>query len=104
MITNPKFDTCYQQYRTSLAQAAAPGSTVVVQPVTLTAPTGAQAFGVVSTYTLPGAGTQVVGDAYLLGGRLVTVIQPSTSGAAIPSNVFATAFNSVAARMAARAR
>lgn len=104
VFTNPKFDTCYQQYRTSLAQAAAPGSTVVVQPVTLTAPTGALAFGVVSTYTLPGSGTEVVGDAYVLGGRLVTVIQPSTNGAAISSNVFGPAFNAVAARVAARAR
>jgi len=58
---------------------------------------------VVSTYTVPGAGTQVVGDAYVLGGRTVTVIQPSTNGAAIPSSVFAPAYNAVAARVAAGA-
>ena len=103
VFTNPKFDLCYQQYRQTLAQAAVPGAAVQVQPVTLSAPTGVQSYGVVSTYTLPGAGTQVVGDAYVLGGRTVTVIQPSTDGAAIPSNVFAPAYDAVAGRVAASA-
>jgi hypothetical protein len=58
---------------------------------------------VVTTYTVPNAGTEVVGDAYLLGGRVVTVIQPSTNGAAIPASVFAPAFNAVASRVAASA-
>ena len=101
VFTNPKFDACYLQYRTSLGQAAVAGTTVAVQPVTLTAPRGVSSYGVVTTYTVPGAGTQVVGDAYLLGGRVVTVIQPSTSGAAIPSDVFGPAYNAVAGRVAA---
>ena len=100
VFTNPKFDACYLQYRTSLGQAAVAGTTVAVQPVTLTAPRGVSSYGVVTTYTVPGAGTQVVGDAYLLGGRVVTVIQPSTSGAAIPSDVFGPAYNAVAGRVA----
>ena len=103
VFTDPKFDTCYQQYQSLLIQAAAPGATASVQPVTLTSPTGVQAYGVVTTYTVPNAGTEVVGDAYLLGGRVVTVIQPSTNGAAIPASVFAPAFNAVASRVAASA-
>ncbi|HEX7459948.1 MAG TPA: hypothetical protein VF279_04905, partial [Acidimicrobiales bacterium] len=103
VFTNPKFDLCYQQYRQTLAQAAVPGAAVQVQPVTLSAPTGVQSYGVVSTYTLPGSGTEVVGDAYVLGGRVVTVIQPSTNGAAIPSSVFAPAYNAVTGRVAASA-
>ncbi len=101
VFANPKFVPCFQQYRTTLAQAAVPGASVAVVPVTLTAPKGVQSYGVVSTYTLPGAGTEVVGDAYLLGGRVVTVIQPSTNGAIIPSDVFALAYDSVSGRVAA---
>ena len=60
-----------------------------------------QTYGVVTTYTVPGAGTQVVGDAYILGGRVISVVQPSTNGPAIPVSVFTPAFDAVAARVAA---
>jgi len=103
VFTNPKFDLCFQQFHQSLATAAVAGAAVVVQPVTLSSPKGVTTFGVVSTYTVPGSGTQVVGDAYLLGGRIVTIIQPTTDGAAIPSNVFAPAYDAVAARVSASA-
>ena len=83
VFTNPKFDACYQQYLSALAVGAVAGATVAVQPVTLGAPTGVQTYGVVSTYTIPGAGTEVVGDAFILGGRAVTILQPSTNGPAI---------------------
>jgi hypothetical protein len=103
LFTNPKFDTCYQQFHQSLAAAAVPGATVAVQPVTLSSPPGVTTFGVVSTYTVPGSGSQVVGDAYLLGGRVVTIIQPTTDGPAIPSAIFAPAYGAVAGRVAAAA-
>ena len=60
-------------------------------------------YGVVSTYTVPGSGTEVVGDAYLFGGRVVSVIQPTTDGAAIPAGVFAPAYDAVSGRVAAAA-
>jgi len=101
VFTNPRFDTCFQAYHQSLATAAAAGATVSVEPVTLASPKGVTTYGVVSTYTVPGSGTEVVGDAYLLGGRIVTVLQPTTDGVAIPSSVFAPAYDSVAGRVAA---
>jgi hypothetical protein len=101
LFTNPKFVACYQQYLTALAVGAVPGATVAVQPVTLGGPSGVQTFGVVSTYTLPGAGTAVVGDAYMLGGRVISILQPSTNGPAIDSSVFTPAYNAVAGRVAA---
>jgi len=103
IFTNPKFDLCYQQYAGSLAAGAVTGATAQVQPVTLTGPAGVQAYGVITTYALPGAGTEVVGDAYLLGGRIVTVLQPSTNGPAIPGEVFTPAYDAVVARVAAAA-
>ena len=103
VFTNPKFPQCYQQYVTALATAAVPGATALVQPVTLTGPAGVQTHGVVTTYTLPGAATEVVGSAFIIGGRVVTVLQPSTNGSAIPGDVFTPAFNAVAGRVAAAA-
>jgi len=105
VFTNPKFDVCYQQFVGALAAGAVPGATVQVQPVTLTGPAGVQTYGVVSTYTLPGTGTgtEVVGDAYVLGGRVVTVLQPSTDGPAIPGEVFTPAYDAVVGRVAAAA-
>ncbi len=103
VFTNPKFDVCFQQFVSALAAGAVPGATVQVQPVTLTGPAGVQTYGVVSTYTLPGTGTEVVGDAYMLGGRVVTELQPSTNGPAIPGGVFTPAYDAVVGRVAAAA-
>jgi len=100
VFTNPKFDACYQQYLSALVVGAVAGSTVVIQPVTLGAPTGVKSYGVVSTYTIPGRGTEVVGDAFILGGRVVSILQPSTNGPAIDSSVFTPAYNAVASRVA----
>jgi hypothetical protein len=104
VFTDPKFDLCYQQYEGALAAAAVPGATVQVQPVTLGGPTTVQSYGVVSTYTLPGVGTEVVGDAYMLGGRVISELQPSTNGPSIPGPVFAPVFHSVVGRVAAATR
>lgn len=101
VFTSPKFDLCFQGYQTALAQATVPGASVQTQSVSLPAPAGVSTHGLVSTYTLPGIGTEVVGDAYLLGGRVITVIHPSTNGSAIPSDVFSLAYRAIAGRVAA---
>jgi hypothetical protein len=104
VLGGPRFTACYQQYAATVAAAAVPGATVAVLPVALTSPAGVRSFGVVSTYTLPGTGTEVVGDAYILGGRVLSVLQPSTNGPAIPGSVFTPAYNAVAGRVAAASR
>ncbi|MGA2836432.1 MAG: hypothetical protein ABSF84_07540 [Acidimicrobiales bacterium] len=104
VFTNGKFDLCYLQYQGSLVAAAVPDSSVQVQPVTLTGPAGVQSYGVVSTYTVPGTGTEVVGDAFILGGRVVTELQPSTDGPSIPGAVFTPVFDAVTGRVAAASR
>jgi hypothetical protein len=100
-FTNASFTTCYGQYQTSLAAAVVPGATAQVQPVTLDAPAGVKAYGYLTTLTLPNQGSEVVGQAFLLGGRIVTLLEPSTNGPSIPSAPFTSAFNAVAGRMAA---
>ena len=103
VMNSPKLALCLQGYQTALAQAAVPGATVQIQPVTLPTPAGISSYGFVSTYTLPGIGTQVAGNAFLLGGRVITVMQPSTNGPAIPADVFSPAYGAVAGRVAASA-
>lgn len=99
-----RFVPCFGQYQSALAAAAIPGSTAQVQPVTLGAPSGVTSVGVVTTVASPSRGTQVVGDAFILGGRVLTVLQPVTTGAAIPPSVFAPAYDAVAGRVAATTR
>ena len=104
VLAGTNFVACFGQYQSALAAAAVPGSTAQVQPVNLPAPLGVTSFGVVTTVASPSQGTEVVGDAYILGGRVLSRLQPVTAGAPIPSGVFAPAYNAVAGRVAAAAR
>jgi len=96
----PNFATCYGTYQTTLASAAVPGATAAVQVITLTAPSTVHSFGYVTTFTLPGQGTEVVGQAFIIGGRTETRLQPSTNGPAIPSSDFNPPYNAIVGRVA----
>ena len=103
LFASPKFVGCYQQYVQALVAGAAPGAVAQVQSVTLPQPSSVQSYGVVTTYVIPGAGTEVVGEAYMLGGRLVSVLQPTTNGPAVPGDVFTQAYDAMSGRMSAAA-
>ena len=96
----PTFGTCYAQFQSATIAATVPGATASVQTVTLTAPAGVKSYGYVTTFTIPGQGTEVVGEAYMLGNTTVTRLQPSTNGPAIPGGAFTPAYNAVVARVA----
>ena len=102
-FASPNFVTCFAAYETTLAAAAIPGSTAQVQPVTLVPPSGAQAYGYVTTLTVPGKGTFVLGDTYIVGGTVMSRLTPQTTGAPIPSAAFQQAFTAVAGRVAKQA-
>ena len=103
-LTGPNFLPCLTQYEGTMIAGAVTGATVATRPVALPAPAGTQAVGVVSTYTLPGVGTEVVGQAFIFGGAVLSVMVPTTSGADIPADVFSAAYGRVAARVAAAAK
>jgi hypothetical protein len=103
VFTSPKFVGCYQQYMGALVAGAVAGATAQVQAVTLPEPPAVQSYGVVTTYTIPGSGTEVVGDAYMLGGRIVSILQPTTNGPAVPGGVFTEAYDAVSGRVSAAA-
>jgi hypothetical protein len=97
---NPNFATCFGQYQSSLVSAAVPGATAAVQTVQLPAPAGVRSFGYLTTFTIPNQGTEVVGQAFMLGGRVETLLEPSTNGPSVPSAPFAAAYDSVVGRLA----
>ena len=94
------FTTCFGNYQSALIAGVVPGSTAAVQTVTLAAPANVKSYGYLTTFTIPNQGTQVVGQAFILGGRTETRLQPSTNGPAIPSSAFNPAYNNIVGRVA----
>jgi hypothetical protein len=43
----------------------------------------------------------VVGDAYMVGGRIEATLQPSTHGVPVPSDAFGSAYNAMLGRISA---
>jgi hypothetical protein len=93
------FATCFGQYQSALVAAAVPGATAAVQTVALTAPVGVKSYGYLTTFTIPGQGTEVVGEAFIVGGRTETRIEPSTNGPAVPATAFGPAYTNVVGRV-----
>jgi hypothetical protein len=96
-VASPKFAACFGQYQ--VAAVALP-ATAQVQAVSLSAPRGVKAHGYVTTFTLPGVGNETVGDAFIIGDQVVTLLKASTDGPAIPPAVFDQAYHAVAGRVA----
>lgn len=99
-FASANFATCFGQYQSALVSAAVPGATAQVQTVQLQSPAGIRGFGYLTTLNVPNQGTQVVGEAFIVGGRMENLIEPTTNGPPVPSGPFGAAYNSVTARMA----
>ncbi|HEV3280253.1 MAG TPA: hypothetical protein VG032_01495 [Acidimicrobiales bacterium] len=98
-FSNPNFATCYGAYQSALVSAAVPGATAQVQAVTLNAPPGVKSFGYVTTLAIPNQGSQVIGQAFMFGGRIDSRLEPTTNGEAIPSDDFNPPYNAMVARI-----
>lgn len=99
-FANPAFATCYAGYQSALATAAVRGGTASVQTVSLPAPAGVTTFAYLTTFNLPGYGNQVLGEAFIFGGRIVNRLVPFTNGPPVPQSTFAQAYDSITARLA----
>ncbi len=100
-FANTSFLTCFGEYQSVLASAASPGATAQVQVVGLAAPAGVQAYGYLTTITIPNQGTDIVGEAFLFGGRIESKLEPTTAGAQVPTSAFTPALNAMEGRIAA---
>lgn len=95
------FATCFGQYQ--VAAVAVP-ITAQVESVALSAPAGVEAYCYETTFTLANREAEVVEDAFIVGGRTATVLQPSAAGLSVPSVDLTWAYDSVARRVAQAGR
>jgi len=101
LVASPSFTTCFGQYQVS---AVAVPITAQVQSVALSAPSGVEVYGYMTTFTPANQKAEVVEDAFIVGGRTATVLQSSAAGLSIPSADFASAYGPVVRRVAAAGR
>ena len=100
-FANPDFVNCYTGYQTALMTAAVPGATATVQAVTLAAPTGVKTYGYLTQVTIPNQPSQVIGQAFMIGGRIESRLEPTTDGPTVPSGAFTPAYDAITGRIAA---
>ena len=67
-------------------------------------PNGVTTFAFLTTFNLPGYGNQVLGEAFIFGGRTEVRLVPSTNGPPVPQSTFAQAYNAITARLASTLR
>jgi hypothetical protein len=100
-FANPNFVSCFGAYQSRLVSAAAPGATAThITVVPLTAPAGVSAFGYLTFLTIPNVGNEIIGEGWMVGGRVIAKIEPTTDGPNVPSDAFNSAYNAVVARVA----
>jgi hypothetical protein len=99
-FASPNFASCLTSYQTALVAAAVPGATAQVVVVTLTAPAGVKAYGYVTNLTIPNQANQVIGQAFMVGGRIETRLEPTTDGPGVPSGAFNPAYTAIVGRIA----
>jgi hypothetical protein len=102
-FANPNFVSCFGAYQSSLVSAAAPapGATAThITVVPLTAPAGVGAYGYLTFLTIPNVGNEIIGEGWMVGGRVITKIEPTTDGPNVPSDAFNSAYNAVVGRVA----
>jgi hypothetical protein len=102
-FASASFVPCYGQHQSAIVAAASPGSVAQVQVVTLPAPAGVKAYGYLTNITTPTGGKEVVGQAFMFGGRTAAMLEPTTQGPPVPSSAFVPAYNSMVARVATAA-
>ena len=98
-FANASFVSCYTAYQSSVVSAAVPGATASVQTVPLAAPAGVQTYAYLTTLTIPNQGSEVIGQAFIIGGRIESTLEPTTGGAPVPTDAFTPAYNAIAGRV-----
>ncbi len=98
-FANASFVACYTAYQSSVVSAAVPGATATVQSVALAAPAGVQSFGYLTTVTIPNQGSEIIGQAFMVGGRIQSTLEPTTGGAPVPTDAFTSAYNAISGRV-----
>lgn len=99
-FTKPNFTSCFSQFQNASAAAQIAGATATVTSIPLLAPTGVGAYGYLTTSKLPGQGTLLTEMAFMIGGRVETGLTIQTTGTAISTDVFDSAYTAMVQRIA----
>ncbi len=99
-FTKPNFTSCFSQFQNASVAAQVAGGTATVTSVPLLAPTGVGAYGYLTTAKLPGQGTLLTENAFMIGGRTETGLTIQTTGASVSTDVFDSAYTAIVQRVA----
>jgi hypothetical protein len=99
-FTKANFTSCFSQFQNASVAAQVSGGTATVTSVPLFAPTGVGAYGYLTTSKLPGQGTLLTEMAFMIGGRIETGLTIQTTGTAISTDVFDSAYTAMVQRIA----
>jgi len=58
-----------------------------------------QSFGYLTTLTIPNQGSEVIGQAFMVGGRIESTLEPTTGGVPVPTDAFTPAYNAISGRV-----
>jgi hypothetical protein len=103
-FNKPNFTTCFSQFQNGSAGVQVKGGTAQTSEFVLFAPTGVSTFAYTTTTTLPGQGTILAENIFMIGGRSETGLTFQTAGTAVSSDAVDSAYTAMVQRIAGAGR
>ena len=103
-FTKPNFTSCFSQFQNASAGVQVSGGTAQTSEFALFAPTGVSTYAYTTTTTLPGQGTILAEDIFMIGGRTETGLTFQTAGTSVSSDAVDSAYTAMVQRVAGGGR
>jgi hypothetical protein len=103
-FTKPNFTSCFSQFQNASAAVQVSGGTAQTTEFALFAPTGVGTYAYTTTTTLPGQGTILAEDIFMIGGHTETGLTFQTDGTSVSSDAVDSAYTAMVQRVAGAGR
>lgn len=103
-FTKPNFASCFGQFQNASAAVQVSGGTAQTSEFALFAPTGVGTYAYTTTTTLPGQGTILAENIFMIGGRTETGLTFQTAGTTVSSDAVDSAYTAMVQRIAGAGR
>jgi hypothetical protein len=103
-FTKPNFTSCFSQFQNASAAVQVSGGTAQTSEFALFAPTGVSTYAYTTTTTLPGQGTILAEDIFMIGGHTETGLTFQTDGTSVSSDAVDSAYTAMVQRVAGGGR
>jgi hypothetical protein len=103
-FTKPNFTSCFSQFQSASVAVQASGGSSQTTAVPMFAPNGVSTFAYTTTATLPGKGTVLTDEVFMIGGRVETSLTFQTTGAPVSSDALDSAYMAMVQRVASGGR